>query len=236
LDSDGGQLIIRGTTCDSANRGQTLVPTFTAIPYKDNGAGIRVLEFALRSLTGGESASSTALKHGEFRCARPAGEGYVSSEHLQRLNGLGDVERISCEPLSYGLTKPQSSAATAPVQVLLVGGANIGFWPLSAHLEQSGYRCECVSNCLDAARLVARRSFELVLCSVRMKAFELLLTAVRHSSASLFRYVLVEDGCWWVPSVLRGEPCSSTFAFRETQFANALDTMVREVRAHRVGM
>ncbi len=50
--------------------------------------------------------------------------------------------------------------------------------------------------------------------------------------ASYFRdRTLVEDGCWWVPTVARGEPCSCAPAFRDAEFANALDTMVKEVKS-----
>jgi hypothetical protein len=120
--------------------------------------------------------------------------------------------------------------ATRPVRVLLVGGNSVGSWPFSERLEESGYHCECVSTCLDAAHLMADGLFDLALCSVRVKGFDLLLGAVRHSSTSLFRYVLVEDGCWWIPTVLRGESCLNAPAFRGAEFAGALDTMIKRAR------
>jgi len=160
----------------------------------------------------------------------------MPEERLGRLNGIGYLERIaSGEVLQIKRAKTtipahQRKASARPVEVLLVGGSSIGFSPLSERLEKSGYNCQFVSTCLDGARLIARASFDLVLCSGRMKGFQVLLSAARRSSASLFRYLLVEDGCWWVPTVLRGEECSRAPAFRDTEFANALDTMVKEIK------
>ena len=156
----------------------------------------------------------------------------MTGQRLSRLNGMAYLERVASgeiPPPKHARTpipSRESTVDTQPVRVLLVGGSNIGFSPLSGRLEKSGYQCQFVTSCLDGARLVARSSFDLVLCSGRMKGFQLLLSAARRSSASLFRYVLVEDGCWWVPTVLRGEPCLGAPAFRDAEFANALDTMV----------
>ena len=159
----------------------------------------------------------------------------MSQEPLHRLNGMGYFESVASGeilPRRHDRT-PASVAhrkAGRPVRVLLVGGSSVGFSPLSEQLERSGYQCRFVSTCLDGARLIARASFDLVLCSGRMKGFQLLLSAVRRSSASLLRYLLVEDGCWWVPTVLRGEDCSRAPACRDTEFASALDTMANGIK------
>jgi CheY-like chemotaxis protein len=160
----------------------------------------------------------------------------MPEEPLRRLNGMGYLERVASGEIlpprhartSVSATRKKAERA---IKVLLVGGSNVGFSPLSEQLEKSGYKCRFVSTCLDGARLVARASFDLVLCSGRMKDFQLLLGAVRRSSASLFRYLLVEDGCWWVPAVLRGEDCTRAPAFRGTEFVSALDTMAREIKS-----
>jgi CheY-like chemotaxis protein len=160
----------------------------------------------------------------------------MPQEPLRRLNGMGYLERVASGeilPPRHART-PLSAAqrkADRPVKVLLVGGSSVGFSPLSEQLERSGYQCRFVATCLDGARLIARASFDLILCSGRMRGFQLLLSAVRRSSASLFRYLLVEDGCWWVPTVLRGEDCSRVPAFRDTEFASALDTMANEIKS-----
>jgi hypothetical protein len=160
----------------------------------------------------------------------------MPEERLRALNGMGCLERVGSgeiPPRRHARTpapRYERTVEAGPVKVLLVGGSSVGFSPLSEQLQKSGYQCQFVSTCLDGARLIARASFDLVLCSGRMKGFQLLLSAVRRSSGSLFRYLLVEDGCWWVPTVLCGESCSRAPAFRGAEFADALDTMTKEVR------
>lgn len=159
----------------------------------------------------------------------------MSAQRLRHLNGAGYLESAGSArllPQSAGkrVVSPMQTVASRPVRVLLVGGGSVGNWPFAERLEQSGYHCECVATCLDAAHLMADGLFDLALCSVRMKGFELLRSAVSHSSTSLFRYVLVEDGCWWLPTVLRGESCLNAPAFRGTEFAGALDTMIKRAR------
>jgi hypothetical protein len=117
--------------------------------------------------------------------------------------------------------------ATAPVRVLLVAENGKGFSPLQERLEDSGCQCQVASSCLDGAQLIAQKPFDLVVCSDRAEDFGSLLDAARSSSASLFRYLLVEDGCWWVPSILRGRRCSRAVAFRDREFSEALDQLIK---------
>jgi hypothetical protein len=114
---------------------------------------------------------------------------------------------------------------SVPIQVLLVGENGMRCSSLAERLKQYGCECRAVSGCLDGARLVSRDSFDLVLCSGRLKGFQTLVAAARSSSASLFRYLLVEDGCWWVPTVFHGDRCSRAPAFRDAEMAKVLDAI-----------
>jgi hypothetical protein len=116
------------------------------------------------------------------------------------------------------------------VRVLLVGESRIGFSCLLERLQKGGCQCHFTASCVEGAHLVADSSFDLVLCSGQMDGSQDLISAVQGSNATLFRYVLVEDGCWWVPAVLQGEQCAGAPALRPSEFAKALDTMVREAR------
>jgi hypothetical protein len=124
--------------------------------------------------------------------------------------------------------------ATAPVKVLLVAENTVGFYPLLERLENCGYQCEVTPSCEDGARLVAEAPFDVALCSVGTQNLAPLLSAVQSSSSSLFRYLLVQDGCWWVPSVLRGEPCSDAPAFRDSELPAALAQIVNHVHHYAV--
>jgi len=118
---------------------------------------------------------------------------------------------------------------TPLVRVLLIAESGLGFSPLLERLKNFGCQCHLVSSCLDGARLIEQTSFDLVLCSGRTENFQSLLSAARSSSASLFRYLMVEHGCWWVPTIVRGEPCSRWLAFRDSEFPGELYKLVREV-------
>ncbi len=117
--------------------------------------------------------------------------------------------------------------ATTPVKVLLVLESATGPSFLLERLTNSGCECELASCCVDAARRITQTPFDIVLCSERTKDFSSLLNAVLSSSASVFRYLLVDDGCWWIPAVCRGEPCSDAPALRDSEFSEALGQMTK---------
>jgi hypothetical protein len=111
-----------------------------------------------------------------------------------------------------------------PPRVLFVG-ESLASCSLSERLRSRGCQCQFVSSCFDGVRLATDTSFDLVLCSGRTRGFKELLSTAKSWGATVLRYVLVEDGCWLVPALLRGEPCLSVPAFREAEFSQALDTV-----------
>ena len=115
---------------------------------------------------------------------------------------------------------------TGTVRVLLVGESEGQFSPLVAHLRACGCECQVVSSPLNGAGLVlSGASFDLVLCSVEMRDCQGLIAAVLGSSTDLFRYLPVEDGCWWVPTVHQGTLCAGAPALRAGEFVKVLDTL-----------
>ncbi len=118
----------------------------------------------------------------------------------------------------------------AAVRVLLVGESKAGYASLLQRLQKSDCQCQFTASCSEGARLVADSSFDLVLCGSQMDGSQNLIRAVLGSSATLFRYVLVEDGCWWVPAILRGKYCAGAPALRPREFAGALDSIIRETK------
>ena len=116
----------------------------------------------------------------------------------------------------------------ATVRVLLVGESRAGYSSILQRLQKSGCQCQFAASCKEGARMVGDASFDLVLCGSQMDGSQNLIRAVAGSSASLFRYVLVEDGCWWVPAILQGESCASAQALRPREFTKVLDSIVRE--------
>jgi hypothetical protein len=110
--------------------------------------------------------------------------------------------------------------------VLLIGESEKEFASLSAHLKSYGCHCQFLPGCLEAARLLGQESFDLILCGVEAKGFQTLLAATLGSSVSLFRYLPVEDGCWWLPTVVEGQRCFGVSALRPSEFAKALNELV----------
>jgi hypothetical protein len=115
------------------------------------------------------------------------------------------------------------NAGTA--KVLLVGESETSFSSLLPCLSRSGWQCQVVTSCLEGVRLLANGSFDLVLCSVGMSGAQWLITTILGSPVSLFRYLPVEEGCWWIPTVLRGKRCISALALRPHEFAKILGTL-----------
>jgi hypothetical protein len=109
-----------------------------------------------------------------------------------------------------------------PPRVLFVG-RSLGSCSLSERLRTCGCQCQFASSCFDAIQLASKSSFDLVLCGGRVKGFHELLSAAKNSRATLFRYVLVEDGCWLLPTLIAGEPCLSAPALREAELSEVLD-------------
>ncbi len=121
----------------------------------------------------------------------------------------------------------------ATVRVLLVGESKSGYSSIIRHLEKSGCQCQFANSCSQGAGLAAGSSFDLVLCGSQMDGSQELIGAVIDSRATLFRYVLVEDGCWWVPAVLQGKYCPDAPAMRPRQFTGVLDSIARGAKEHR---
>jgi hypothetical protein len=110
-------------------------------------------------------------------------------------------------------------------KVLLVGKSEGSFWSLLPCLRTSGWQCEVVTSCLEGVRLLAQGSFDVILCSVETSGAQWLIAMILGSSVSLFRYLPVENGCWWIPTVLRGKRCMGALALRPNEFAKALETL-----------
>jgi len=107
----------------------------------------------------------------------------------------------------------------------------MGFSYLSQRLEKRGCECRVAHSNHDGARLFREHPFDLVLCCGSRDGIEPLVTSIVGSSASLYRSHRVEDGCWWLPAVLRGEPCAGAPAFQPGEFMKVLDQMVDSFRS-----
>ncbi|MDE3137002.1 MAG: hypothetical protein KGL59_10545 [Acidobacteriota bacterium] len=53
------------------------------------------------------------------------------------------------------------------------------------------------------------------------------------AKASFYYAYPVENGCWWMPALHRGERCFGAPAMRPAKFAGLIDQVVEEIRAER---
>lgn len=121
--------------------------------------------------------------------------------------------------------------SAAAVNVLFVGRNVKGCSLLLEHLERRGCQCRIATSSSEAAQLAAERRFDLVLCSGQMEGINSLVRSFVGSPSILFRFYLVENGCWWLPAVWQGEECSGAPALRPSEFAAILNSLVDKVKA-----
>jgi hypothetical protein len=119
------------------------------------------------------------------------------------------------------------------IRVLLVGDSSQLFFLHQKHLERNG--CECnFADCERAAwEMLGQRQFDLVLSlhTSRGTSRPCLAVLLSGSPTTLFYALRVEVGCWWVPLLRLGEECFGAPALRPSEFADALDEVLKEIRA-----
>ena len=106
------------------------------------------------------------------------------------------------------------------------------FFFCQKHLERN--RCECeFAKCDRGARYaLGQRQFDLVLNlhTSRGTSGTSLADLLRGSQTTLFHALRLEVVCWWVPLLKLGEECLGAPALRPSEFADALDEVLKEIR------
>jgi hypothetical protein len=123
------------------------------------------------------------------------------------------------------------------VRVLLVGDSPKLFFFSQKHLERNGCECEFASCDRGAWERLGQRQFDLVLrLHTRQGASgPSLAVLLRGTQTTLFHALRLEVGCWWVPLLRSGKECFGVPALSPSEFANALDEVLKEIRAAYVG-
>lgn len=119
------------------------------------------------------------------------------------------------------------------IRVLLVGDSPQLYFFYQKHLERNGCECEFAECERVAWEMLGQRQFDLVLSlhTSRGKCRPSLAVLLSGSPTTLFYALRVEVGCWWVPLLRLGEECFGAPALRPREFANALDEVLKEIRA-----
>ena len=122
---------------------------------------------------------------------------------------------------------------TGQVRVLLVGESLEVFSSCRRRLVTSGCHCEFAECEREVWDVLRQRQFDIVLSVYRGRSArtESLGALLSGSRTTLFYALPVEKGCWWVPILKVGEECFGASALRPTEFANALDEVLEQIKA-----
>jgi hypothetical protein len=121
-------------------------------------------------------------------------------------------------------------AADRP-QVLLAGR---GFAPGSQFVERlghSGCSCQVVHSFEELRRALAVREFDFVFSEIALpdgSAYPL-LQQLEGSRTTLYFFVGVSDGCWWLPALAVGQRVWGEPALRPPEFARALESLLGDL-------
>ena len=119
------------------------------------------------------------------------------------------------------------------VRVLIVGDSPQSFYHHQKYLERNGCECE-FAECERAAwEILVQRQFEIVLTLHPNRGTNSPRLAVLLSGTptTLFYALRLEVGFWWVPILRLGDECFGAPALCPSEFANALDAVLKEIRS-----
>ena len=121
--------------------------------------------------------------------------------------------------------------STRLARVLLVGEGAKGCSSLRDCLERRGCECHVVTSSSEGILLSADCALDLILWLGQIEGINVWVESLVGSPASLFRCYPVEDSCWWLPIVRRGEECLGAPALRPGEFASALEGILQEIES-----
>ncbi|HLJ22539.1 MAG TPA: hypothetical protein VKT71_00445 [Candidatus Acidoferrales bacterium] len=113
--------------------------------------------------------------------------------------------------------------------VLLVG--RNGSWGATVlkSLAKFGSKTSFVAQDAVTPRVVIQGAFDVVLLdsTVSPDQRRRLASELAGSATSVFYTFPVENGCWWLPALRRGQDCHGDPAFRRNEFVDELERMLK---------
>jgi hypothetical protein len=123
----------------------------------------------------------------------------------------------------------QGAAAISCPSVLLVGRS--GSWGALVLRSLEKFECELslVAPQVVTAEYVRNGAYGLILLdsTVSPEQRRQLASELLGSAASIFYTFPVENGCWWLPTLRRGQDCHGTPAFRRNEFPFELERILQ---------
>lgn len=121
---------------------------------------------------------------------------------------------------------------TRKPRVLLIGEGVQDCSYLAKRLEERGCECSFAVSYQESCLLLRQQDFDLVLSPLRLRdgSGSSLIGQLEGSSTTLFYSCAVEQGCWWLPALRRGQRCFGSPALRSSEFVAALDKIIEKMR------
>ena len=116
-------------------------------------------------------------------------------------------------------------------RVLMIGEDAEESSYLASRLRDCGCECSFARTRRNAFHILHDQRFDLVLSvtSVCDGTLYFIMNLLEGSATTVFYYYVVEDGCWWLPALRRGQKCFGSPAFRSSEFAAHLDKTIQEI-------
>ena len=110
------------------------------------------------------------------------------------------------------------------LKALLVGQAARSSFQLLQWLDNRGCQCHFACSYEDACKSISETAFDLVISQFDLpdRTAYPLLDRLAGSTATLFFSKPVENGCWWLPMLVRGRECVGAHGLRPGEFLDAL--------------
>jgi hypothetical protein len=126
--------------------------------------------------------------------------------------------------------RSESAIAVSCPNVLLVG--RNGSWGSSVLKSLEKFRSELSFAAPQSvtSEYVRKGAYDLILLdsTVSPEQRRQLVSDLIGSNASVFYTFPVENGCWWLPTLRRGQDCHGTPAFRRNEFPYELERTLRD--------
>lgn len=127
------------------------------------------------------------------------------------------------------VAQPRVAAAVSRPSVLLVGRS--GSWGTLVVRSLQKFRSDVsfVAPQMVTPDYARARNYSVILLDSTVSAEQRrqLVSGLAGSATSIFYTFPVENGCWWLPVLRRGQDCHGTPAFRRNEFPFELERMLR---------
>ena len=124
----------------------------------------------------------------------------------------------------------EGTVAVSSPNVLLVGRSGSWGTLVLKSLEKFGSELSFAAPQAVTSEYVRRGAYNLILLdsTVPPEQRRQLASELIGSEASIFYTFPVENGCWWLPTLHRGEDCHGAPAFRRNEFPFELERILQD--------